>query len=68
MTVRICFFVCNNWMKYWLIFHWAMGSVFKDENQIQIFIRFSSQGRVVKLLDLFRLIDMNKREKEGKFH
>jgi hypothetical protein len=42
-----------------------MGSVLKDEDQIQIFIRFSSQGRVVKLLDLFRLNEMNKREKRG---
>jgi hypothetical protein len=43
-----------------------MGSVLKDEDQIQIFIRFSSQGGVLKLLDLFRLNGMNKREKRGK--
>jgi hypothetical protein len=61
-------FVCNNWLKECLIFHWAMGSVFKDEDQIQIFMRFSSQGRVVKLLDLFRLNEMNKIEQEGKVH
>jgi hypothetical protein len=45
-----------------------MGSVLKDEDQFQIFIRFSPQGRVVKLLDLFRLNGMNKREQEGKVH
>jgi hypothetical protein len=45
-----------------------MGSVFKDEDQIHIFMRFSSQGRVVKLLDLLRLNEMNKIEQEGKVH
>jgi hypothetical protein len=42
-----------------------MGSVFKDDNQFQIFMRLSPQGRVVRLLDLFRLNGMNKREKGG---
>jgi hypothetical protein len=45
-----------------------MGSVFKDEDHIQIFIRFSSQGKVVKLLDLFRLNYMKKIKQEGKVH
>jgi hypothetical protein len=38
-----------------------MGSVLKDDDQIQIFIRFYPQGRVVKLLDIFILNGMNKR-------
>jgi hypothetical protein len=54
-------------MKDCLIFHWATGYVFKDEDQFQIFMRLSSQGRVVRWLDLFKLNGMNKREKRGKY-
>jgi hypothetical protein len=42
-----------------------MGFVLKDEDQIQIFIRFYPQDRVVKLLDLFGLNGMNKRDTRG---
>ena len=53
-------------MKGCLIFNWAMGSVLKDKDQFQIFIRFSPQGRVVKKLDRFKLNGINKRDKRGK--
>jgi hypothetical protein len=43
-----------------------MGSVLKDEDRFHIFIRFSPQGRVVKLLDLFDSNEMYKRKKRGK--
>jgi hypothetical protein len=40
-----------------------MGSVLKDKDLFQLFIRFSPQGRVVKLLDLFESNEMNKRKR-----
>jgi hypothetical protein len=44
--------------------HWEMESQFRiDQNKVN---RLILQGRVVKLLDLFRLNEMNKREKRGK--
>jgi hypothetical protein len=49
-----------------LNFHWAMGYVFKDEDHFHIFMRFSPQGRVVKLLDLFDSNEMYKRKNRGK--
>ena len=39
-----------------------MGFVFKDENRFHIFMRLSPQGRLVRLLDLFELNEMNERE------
>jgi hypothetical protein len=43
-----------------------MGYVFKDEDQFQIFMRLSPQGRVVRLLDILELNEINKRENRGK--
>jgi hypothetical protein len=51
-----------------LNFPLGYGVCIIDKDQIQIFVRFSSQGRVVKLLDLLRLNETNKIEQEGKVH
>jgi hypothetical protein len=40
-----------------------MGFVLKNKDTFQLFIRFSPQGRVVKLLDLFESNEMNKRKR-----
>jgi hypothetical protein len=63
MIVRICLFVCKSWLKECIKFPLGYGVHIKDKNQIHLFMRFSSQGKVVKLLDLLRLNEVNKDEK-----
>jgi hypothetical protein len=45
MTVQICLFVCNSWLKECLIFHWAMGSVLKIRIRFRFYeVYFTGKG------------------------
>jgi hypothetical protein len=62
MIVQFFLFVCKSWLKECIKFPLGYRVCIKDNNLVQLFMRFSSQGKVVKLLDPLRLNEVNKEQ------